>query len=179
MRVIGVCGTSGAGKTTLLEGVIAGLQAAGQRVSVIKHAHHRFDIDHPGKDSWRHRQAGAGEVLIANRQRLALMREYATPQDLDAHALIAELSPCDWVLVEGFKHGDLPKIEVWRAGQEKAGRAPLYPDDPRVVAVVTDDPASLPQAPAVPVLDLNEPAMLVRHLLASGERYLYHPPHHG
>ncbi|MCA6216469.1 molybdopterin-guanine dinucleotide biosynthesis protein B [Ideonella sp. B7] len=179
MRVIGVCGASGMGKTTLLEGVIAGLRAAGQRVSVIKHAHHRFDIDHPGKDSWRHRQAGAGEVLVANSHRLALMREFAQPQVLDPHVLIAELSPCDWVLVEGFKHEDLPKVEVWRDGVGPAGREPLFLHDPQVVAVITDDPASLPEVPRVPVLDLNEPALLVRHLLASGERYLYHPPHHG
>jgi len=144
MRVIGVCGNSGAGKTTFLEGVIAGLRAAGQTVSVIKHAHHRFDIDHPGKDSWRHRQAGAGEVLV-----------------------------------EGFKHGDLPKVEVWRAASDGPGRAPLYPQDPRVVAVATDAPEQLPASPTVPVLDLNDPAALVQHLLASGERYLYHPPHHG
>ena len=179
MRVIGVCGNSGAGKTTFLEGVIAGLRAAGQTVSVIKHAHHRFDIDHPGKDSWRHRQAGAGEVLIANSHRLALMREYPEPRELDPHALIAELSPCDWVLVEGFKHGDLPKVEVWRAAPDGPSRDLLYPQDPQVVAVATDAPARLPEPPAVPVLDLNEPAALVRHLLASGERYLYHPPHHG
>ena len=95
------------------------------------------------------------------------------------NALIAELSPCDWVLVEGFKHGDLPKVEVWRAAPDGPGRAPLYPQDPQVVAVATDAPDQLPELPAVPVLDLNDPAALVQHLLASGERYLYHPPHHG
>jgi molybdopterin-guanine dinucleotide biosynthesis adapter protein len=115
MKVIGFCGWSGSGKTTLIEGVIAALKAAGQRVSVVKHAHHRFDIDHEGKDSWRHRKAGAFEVLVASSKRLALMREYEDEVEHDVHQLIAELAPvADWVLIEGFKHADLLKIEVWR-----------------------------------------------------------------
>src|SRR6476659_7954017 len=108
MHVIGFCGYSGSGKTTLVEQLIVRLRLAGQRVSVVKHAHHDFDIDHPGKDSWRHRQAGAFEV-------------HADPT---AHQLIAELVECDWVLVEGFKHADLLKIEVWRAATGKPAQYP-------------------------------------------------------
>lgn len=177
MRAVGFCGASGVGKTTLLESVIRGLRAAGQRVSVAKHAHKdRFEPDRPGKDSWRHRQAGAHEVVVANGLRLALIREFDAPQAIDAHHLLAELGPCDWALVEGFKHCDLPKIEVWRA---VLGAPPLYPGDPRVIAVVTDDPATLPQPTALPVFRLDAPAALVEHLLASGQRHLYNPAHHG
>ena len=176
MHVVGFCGPSGVGKTTLIEGVIAGLKAAGQRVSVVKHAHKVFDIDQPGKDSWRHRQAGAAEVVVANGRRLALVREFDTEQDLSVHQLLAELSDCDWALVEGFKHGDLPKIEVWR---QALGRAPLYPEDPFVVAVVTDRPEALPQATTRPVLALDDPGSVVQYLLEHAERHLYHPEHHG
>ena len=115
MKVVGVCGWSGSGKTTLVEQLIARLRLEGLRVSVIKHAHHGFDIDHPGKDSWRHRAAGAFEVVVASNRRLAKIREFAAPAEPTAHQLIAELYECDWVFVEGFKHADVPKIEVWRA----------------------------------------------------------------
>lgn len=172
MRVLGVCGLSGAGKTTLMEALIAGLRQRGLRVSVIKHAHHRFDIDHPGKDSWRHRQAGAGEVLVANSHRLALMREYLQPQEPTVDALLAELSPCDWVLVEGFKHGALPKLEVWRAEAARPGDGPRYPQDDAVVGVVTDNPAGLPVVPAQPVLPLDEPDRVLAWLLSQGDRFL-------
>lgn len=173
MKVIGVCGWSGSGKTTLIEGVIAALKAAGQRVSVIKHAHHRFDIDHEGKDSWRHRKAGAFEVLVASAKRLALMREYETEVEHDVHALIAELTPAtDWVIVEGFKHADLLKIEVWRAA---VGSPPLYPADPYVVAIATDTPSQLPAATALPVLPLGEPAAVAQWLMEHGDRHEYRP----
>src|SRR6476659_9180735 len=132
MYVIGFCGYSGSGKTTLIEQLIARLCLAGQRVSVVKHAHHDFDIDHEGKDSWRHRQAGAFEVVIASDRRLAKMREYEVQSDPTVHQLLAELCECDWVLVEGFKHADLPKIEVWRAS---TGKPVQYPNDPFVVAI--------------------------------------------
>jgi molybdopterin-guanine dinucleotide biosynthesis protein B len=171
MKVVGFCGPSGVGKTTLLEGVIAALRAHGQAVSVIKHTHKRFDIDQPGKDSWRHRQAGAGEVLLASSQRLALLRELPEAREPDVHALIGELQPVDWVLVEGFKHAALPKVEVWRAA---LGQPVLYPDDARVIAVATDDPAALPQPPgALPVLPLNSPGAVADRLLAWGERFNY------
>ena len=127
MKVIGFSGYSGSGKTTLVEQLIARLRLAGQRVSVVKHAHHDFDIDHPGKDSWRHRQAGAFEIVIASDRRLAKIREYEVQRDPTVHQLIAELVDCDWVLVEGFKHADLLKIEVWRA---ETGKPAQYPHDP-------------------------------------------------
>lgn len=168
MHVVGFCGPSGVGKTTLIEGVIAGLKARGLRVSVIKHAHQHFDIDRPGKDSHRHRQAGASEVLVASAQRLALLREYDTEGLPPLRDLLAELSPADWVLVEGWKHADLPKVEVWRAA---LGQAPLYPHDPFVAAVATDDAAALPAPTGLPVIDLATPATLVQWLLDSASRF--------
>jgi molybdopterin-guanine dinucleotide biosynthesis protein B len=174
MKVIGICGWSGSGKTTLIEGLIASLKAAGQRVSVIKHAHHRFDIDHEGKDSWRHRKAGAFEVLVASSRRLALMREYETEVEHDVHALIAELAPvAGWVIVEGFKHADLPKLEVWR---DSVGGVPLYPADPYVVAVATDRPERLPEPTGLPVLSLDDPAAIAQWLMQSGSRHEYSAP---
>ena len=107
MKVIGLCGWSGSGKTTLAEQLIMRLRHAGQRVSVVKHAHHAFDIDQPGKDSWRHREAGAFEVVIASNRRLAKLREFEVVAEPSAHQLIAELYDADWVLVEGFKSADL------------------------------------------------------------------------
>ena len=173
MNVIGLCGFSGSGKTTLAEQLIAQLRAAGQRVSVVKHAHHSFDIDHEGKDSWRHRRAGASEIVIASDRRLAKIREFDARTDPGVHELIAELAPCDWVLVEGFKRAALPKLEVWRA---VTGKPIQYPADPHVVAVVTDDAQRLPVPTALPILDLNDPAGVVAFLLADPGRYLYRPP---
>ncbi|HEY8709107.1 MAG TPA: molybdopterin-guanine dinucleotide biosynthesis protein B, partial [Burkholderiaceae bacterium] len=123
MNVIGFCGYSGSGKTTLVEQLIVRLKLAGQRVSVVKHAHHAFDIDHEGKDSWRHRQAGAFEVVIASDRRLAKIREFEVRTEPTVHQLIAELYDCDWVLVEGFKRAALAKIEIWRAA---TGRPAQY-----------------------------------------------------
>ena len=173
MKVVGFCGYSGSGKTTLVEQLIVRLKRAGLRVSVVKHAHHDFDIDHEGKDSWRHRQAGAGEVVIASSRRMAKMREFEPGTAPNVHALIAELNDCDWVLVEGFKRAELAKIEVWRAPN---GKPALYPGDGHVVAVCTDTPALLPQATELPVLDLNDPDTVVAFLLSSSERYEYAPP---
>jgi len=171
MKVVGFAGYSGAGKTMLLEQVIAQFKARGLRVSVIKHAHHRFDIDRPGKDSFRHREAGAVEVLIASRQRLALMREFERETELTAQQLIAELqADVDWVLLEGFRGSDLPKIEVWRA---ETGHPARYPDDAFTVAIATDDAARLPVPPGRPVLDLNQPAVVAQWLLDQGERFAY------
>lgn len=177
MKVVGFAGFSGSGKTTLLEQVIALLKAQGQRVSVLKHAHHHFDIDLPGKDSWRHRQAGAYEVLIASDQRLALMREYGRLQEPDVHALLARLSAVDWVLVEGFKFADLPKIEIWREPEPGRGERPVrYREDPHILAVATDDPARLPQAPRQPVLDLNDPVAMVHWMVQNAACFDYVPP---
>ncbi len=172
MNVVGIAGRSGSGKTTLIERLIPVLKAAGLRVSVVKHAHHKFDIDHPGKDSWRHRAAGAFEVVVASDQRLALVREYAEPSEPTVHGLIAELDPgVDWVLVEGFKHSDLPKIEVWRAEEDQP---PLYPHDRCVVAVATDTPARLPTPTLRPVLDLNQPDAVARWLAENRPLFAYH-----
>ena len=173
MKVIGFAGWSGSGKTTLVKRVIGCLVIAGQRVSVVKHAHHEFDIDHPGKDTWRHRQAGAFEVVIASRRRMAKMREFAVEVQPTVHQLLAELVDCDWALVEGFKQADLLKIEVWRAA---TGKPVQYPDDPFVVALATDSADRLPQATALPILDLNSPDAVADFLLETSARYEYHPP---
>ena len=173
MKVIGLCGYSGAGKTTLVESLVGRLAMAGQRVSVVKHAHHDFDIDLPGKDSWRHRQAGAFEVVIASKRRLAKIREFAVEVQPTVHQLLAELVDCDWALVEGFKHADLPKIEVWRAS---VGKPALYPDDPFVVALATDSAHLLPQPTALTILDLNAPDAVADFLLESSARYEYTAP---
>lgn len=173
MNVVGFAGYSGAGKTTLVEQLIPALKARGLRVSVLKHAHHRFDVDHPGKDSWRHRQAGAYEVLVASDRRLALMREYEREQEPQVQHLLAEFSPVvDWVLVEGFRHSDLPKVEVWRAD---TAQPVCYPDDPYVVAIATDDASRLPVPTGLDLLDLNAPEVVADWLLAQGGRFSYRP----
>lgn len=182
MKALGFAAYSGAGKTTLLEHLIAALRARGQTVSTVKHAHHNVDIDLPGKDSWRHRQAGAQEVLLVCDRRLALVREFSTAQDLDVHAMLAELSPqVDWVLIEGFKHGDLPKVEIWRQPDPASGKPakPLrFPEDPQVVALATDDAAALPQQPPahVQLLDMNQPAQIADWMLANASRFEYRRP---
>ncbi len=137
MRVIGLAGWSGAGKTTLLRRLIPVLVGEGLRVSTVKHAHHGFDVDQPGKDSWEHRQAGAQEVLVASDQRWALMHELRGDAEPDLADLLARLSPVDLVLVEGFKRGGQPKLEVFRAAN---GKPMIHPEDPSVVAVASDGP---------------------------------------
>lgn len=174
MRVVGFAGFSGAGKTTLIERLIPQLRQRGLRVSVVKHAHHRFDVDHPGKDTWRHREAGAFEVIAASSRRFVLMREFEREAELSVHHLLAEASPVvDWVLVEGYRDSDLPKIEVWRAA---TGQPARYPDDAFVVAIATDSPAALPQATIRPVLDLNDADGVARWLIDNGERFDYTEP---
>ena len=149
MRVIGIAGWSGAGKTTLLTRVIPRLTARGLRVSTIKHAHHNFDIDQPGKDSPTHRTAGATEVLISSANRFALMHELRGAGELALGALLTKLSPVDLVLVEGFKREAHPKLEIYRAS---VGKPLLAPDDPNIVAIASDGPV----AARVPVVSLNE-----------------------
>jgi molybdopterin-guanine dinucleotide biosynthesis protein MobB len=128
MKVVGFAGFSGSGKTTLVEQLIPELRLRGLRVSVVKHAHHSFDIDHPGKDTYRHREAGAFEVVAASDKRLMLVREFEQPATLSVHHLLAELyQGVDWVLVEGFKDSDLLKIEVWRARARTRGQARALP----------------------------------------------------
>ncbi len=171
MKVIGFAGYSGSGKTTLVEKLIPALKLRGLRVSVVKHAHHKFDIDHPGKDTFRHREAGAFEVVVASQNRLALMREFEQASELTVHQLIAELyGGVDWVLVEGFKHSDLLKIEVWRASSGKPNR---YQDDDFVVAIATDSPDQLPVATLCPVLDLNDAQAVADFLVNNQDRFDY------
>jgi len=173
MKVVGFAGFSGSGKTTLVERLIPALKMRGLRVSVVKHAHHKYDIDHPGKDTFRHREAGAFEVVVASDKRLALMREFEQPGKLSVHHLIAELyEGVDWVVVEGFKDSNLLKVEVWRA---IAGKPARYPDDDFIAAIATDSPAQLPEATLRPVLDLNDPEQVAQWLVENGDRFDYRP----
>lgn len=163
MRVIGLAGWSGAGKTTLLRGLIPVLTGQGLRVSTLKHAHHAFDIDQPGKDSWEHRQAGATEVLIASANRWALMHELRGEPEPGLPALLARLSRVDLVLVEGFKRGPHPKIEVHR---EANGKPFLHDEDGSIVAIATDAP-DLFHVPKVHIDDIAGIAGLVlKHAMA-------------
>jgi len=141
MRVFGFAGWSGSGKTTLIEQVVPRLVARGIRVSLIKHAHHRFDVDRPGKDSYRHRHAGCSEVLITSRERWALMHELRGGRELTLAESLARLSPCDLVLIEGYKASPIPKLEIWRPA---AGKPLLYPRDPHILAIATDSVEALP-----------------------------------
>ena len=152
MKIIGFAGYSGSGKTTLIEKLIPLLRAEGLRVSLIKHTHHGFDIDKPGKDSFRFREAGAQEVMLAGAQRWALMHELRDEAEPSLADLLAHMSPCDLVLVEGFRSGELPKIEVHRP---EAGHPLIYPVFQNVVAVASD--VQLDRAP-LPLLDVNDAA---------------------
>src|SRR5450830_1268746 len=173
MKAVGLAGFSGSGKTSLIERLIPLLRHQGLRVSVVKHAHHRFDIDQVGKDTYRHREAGAFEVVVASNQRLALMREFEQATQLSVHQLIAELyEGVDWVLVEGFKDSDLLKVEVWRAQAKQPAR---YMDDDFIVAIATDSPDQLPIPTGLQLLDLNAPDAVVDWLLSQGARFDYNP----
>jgi molybdopterin-guanine dinucleotide biosynthesis adapter protein len=158
MRIFGLAGWSGSGKTTLMTALLPQLRARGVSVSTLKHAHHDFDIDRPGKDSWRHREAGACEVMIASRRRWALMHELRQGPEPPLEELIARMRPVDLILVEGFKRHPHPKIEVSRAA---LGRPPLYPDDPHIVALASDErPARLP-LPWLPLADATAVARFI------------------
>jgi molybdopterin-guanine dinucleotide biosynthesis adapter protein len=171
MKVIGFAGFSGSGKTTLIEALIPALKSRGLRVSIVKHAHHKFDIDHAGKDTFRHREAGAFEVVVASNKRLALLREFEQTAEMNVHHLIAELyEGVDWVLVEGFKTSDLLKIEVWR---ESTGKPALYEEDHYIVAVATDTPEPVRAATQRPVLALGNPEAVAQWLVDSGDRFTY------
>jgi molybdopterin-guanine dinucleotide biosynthesis adapter protein len=173
MKVVGFAGFSGSGKTTLIERLIPALRRRGLRVSVVKHAHHSFDVDQPGKDTHRHRQAGAFEVVVASNRRLALMREFEQEAALSVHHLIAELwDGVDWVIVEGFKHSNLLKVEVWR---EASGAQARYMDDDFIAAIATDAPQRLPHETLRPVLDLNDPEAVAQWLVDNGDRFQYDP----
>jgi molybdopterin-guanine dinucleotide biosynthesis protein B len=158
MRIFGLAGWSGSGKTTLLTAVIPKLVARGLAVSTIKHAHHEFDIDRPGKDSWRHREAGASEVMVSSARRWAIMHELRGAPEPTLDDLVARVSPVDLVLVEGFKHHPHPKIEVHRPS---LGKPLLYPDDPHVVAIASDEALAGP----LPLLPLGDPDAVARFIL--------------
>lgn len=157
MKVLGIAGYSGSGKTTLIEKLVPLLTAEGLRVSLVKHAHHEFDVDHAGKDSWRHRQAGCTEVLVGSHRRWALMRELRGEKEPTLAEQIARLSPCDLVLVEGYKRDPIPRIEVHR---REAGTPLLYPGDPHVIALATDEPLATP-LPQLPLADAPAVARFV------------------
>jgi molybdopterin-guanine dinucleotide biosynthesis protein B len=161
MRIIGLAGWSGSGKTTLITKLIPCLLARGLRVSTLKHAHHGFDLDKPGKDSFVHRAAGATEVIISSAKRWAILHELRDESEWDLADLVAKMSPVDLVLVEGFKRDAFPKLEIHRAAN---GKPLLHLDDPHIVAVACD--SALPGA-KVPVVDLNDieqiADLLLRH----------------
>jgi molybdopterin-guanine dinucleotide biosynthesis protein B len=158
MKVIGIAGYSGSGKTTLIEKLIPVLVREGIRVSLIKHAHHEFDVDQPGKDSYRHRHAGCAEVLVSSSTRWALMHELRGAAEPALAEQLKHLSACDLVIVEGYKSEAIPKIEVHR----RTGHTPLlYPDDAHVVAVATDEILDTP----LPQLDLDDADDVARFIL--------------
>src|SRR5262245_31982741 len=149
-RVIGIAGWSGAGKTTLLTRLIPVLTQRGLRVATIKHAHHAFDVDQPGKDSYEHRKAGASEVIVSSSRRWVQMHENGNDAEATLSEHLQRLSPCDLVLIEGYKTERHPKLEVFRA---TVGKSPLDPTDARIVTVASDE--ALPDA-RVPVVNLND-----------------------
>ena len=161
MKIFGFAGWSGSGKTTLIEKLIPRLAARGLRVSLIKHAHHTFDVDQPGKDSYRHRHAGASEILVTSSRRWVLMHELRGVAEASFDEQIRHLSPCDVLLVEGFKFAPIPKLEVWRA---ETGEPLLHPKDPHIVAVASDAKVET----RLPLLNLNDhaaiEAFVVKHL---------------
>ncbi len=162
-RILGIAGWSGAGKTTLITRLIPLLAERGMRVATLKHAHHAFDVDQPGKDSYEHRKAGACEVIVSSARRWVQMHEVGTGTEATLAELLRRLSPCDVVLVEGFKTERHPKLEVFRAC---VGKSPLHPQDDRIVAVASDQP--LPGA-AIPVVDINDVPGIADLVLARGE----------
>lgn len=137
MKVFGFAGWSGSGKTTLIEQLIPRFVKRGLTVSMIKHAHHSFDVDKPGKDSYRHRAAGCSEVMVVSDQRWVLMHELRGEREPSLEEQIEQVSPCDLLLVEGHKHHPLPKLEVWR---KENGKPFLHPDDAHIVAIASDAP---------------------------------------
>jgi molybdopterin-guanine dinucleotide biosynthesis protein B len=167
MRIIGLAGWSGSGKTTLIKKVIPCLIARGLKVSTLKHAHHGFDLDHPGKDSFFHRAAGATEVVVSSARRFAILHELRDEPEWDLPALVARMSPVDLVLVEGYKRDSFPKLEIHRAAN---GKPLIHPDDPHVVAIATDIALADAKVPVVDLDDIEAIAdMLTRHAVPVGE----------
>ncbi|HXP96968.1 MAG TPA: molybdopterin-guanine dinucleotide biosynthesis protein B [Telmatospirillum sp.] len=159
MKVFGLAGWSGAGKTTLMVALVQKISARGVTVSTIKHAHHRFDIDRPGKDSFRHREAGATEVMIATPERWALMHEMRASPEAQLGELLAHMTPVDLLLIEGFKAHPHDKLEIHRPS---LGKPMIWPQDPYIVAVASDAP--LEDLP-LPRLDLDDSSAIVEFIL--------------
>ena len=159
MNVFGVTGWKNAGKTGLMERLVAEFCSRGLRVSTLKHAHHSFDVDHPGKDSHRHRMAGASQVLLASTERWALMNEHRGAPEPSLAALLAKLDPVDLVLIEGWKRDKHPKVEAWRA---ETGNPLIAPNDPTILAVASDTTLELDR----PVFDLNDTVAVADFILA-------------
>jgi molybdopterin-guanine dinucleotide biosynthesis adapter protein len=158
VKILGIVGWSGSGKTTLITALLPRLRACGLRVSTVKHAHHGFDMDRPGKDTFRHRAAGAHEVLVTSTRRWALLHEVDGPEPR-LPDLLARLEPVDLVLVEGFKTHPFPKLEVYRAA---IGRPPIWPTEPQVLAVAADSAGAGCDRPVLP---LNDPAGIADWIL--------------
>ena len=149
-RILGIVGWSGSGKTTLITRLIPLLAARGLRIATLKHAHHAFDVDQPGKDSYEHRKAGASEVIVSSSRRWVQMHEIGDGSEAPLPQLLRRLSPCDLVLIEGYKSDRHSKLEVFR---EAVGKAPLYPEDRHIVAIASD---SVIPGIRLPVVDLND-----------------------
>ena len=164
MRVMGLAGWSGSGKTTLLVELVTCITGLGYTVSTVKHAHHAFDIDKPGKDSYRHRSAGASEVLIASANRWALMHELAGAPEPDLDQLLAHMSPVDLVLVEGYKHHAHDKIEVHRPA---LGQPIIAPTEPSIIAIACDSPPADSNGLGIDLLDLNDSTAIARYILSA------------
>jgi len=166
MRIIGLAGWSGSGKTTLVTKVIPRLLARGLKVSTLKHAHHGFELDQPGKDSFMHRAAGATEVIVSSAKRFAILHELRSEPEWDLADLVGKMSPVELVLVEGYKRDAFPKLEIHRAAN---GKPLIHPEDPRIVAIASD--VALPAA-KVPVVDLNDVEaiadLLIKHAVPVG-----------
>jgi len=170
VRVFGFAGFSGSGKTTLLERLIPTFVSRGVRVSLIKHAHHSFDVDQPGKDSYRHREAGCGEVLVTSSHRWALMHELRGAPEPGLPDLLQILSSCDLVLVEGFKREAIPKLEVHRAVNQ--GAEWLFPHDPRIVAIATDATVKT----RIPIFALDDIEAIAAFLMKNAQHVSGHKP---
>ncbi len=167
MKVFGIAGHSGMGKTTLLERLVPEISSRGLVVSLIKHSHKNIEIDRPGKDSYRLRDAGCSEVLLLGNDRWALMHELRGAAEPPLDYLLSRMQRCDLVLLEGFKSGDFPKLEVWRA---EPGKPTLWPDWPGIVAIASDSPAATPLTNAdnsPPWLALHDAAAIATFVLAN------------
>ena len=160
MKVFGFAGFSGVGKTTLIEQLIPRFVLHGLKVSLIKHAHHNFDIDKPGKDSYRHREAGCSEVLVTSDKRWVLMHELKDEAEPPLEQQLKLFAPCDLILVEGYKRAAIPKLELHRPA---LGRPLLFPEDSNIVALATDAPAAVPSA--LPKLDINNPEQIASFII--------------